>query len=113
MILLAAALQQAPLPVVAAGLFLCQLFLLWAFGHDIDWELDILLAMAGTLLSFLLPLLVGVEKADSVVAECLIVAHLVSIAYLLDWQTWWQQWPLPTVSAVILLVAFRTVFPSQ
>ncbi len=71
-------------------------FIWWCFGHDLD-VLDILYAI---LLYFVL---IFINKCcQRVTTNLLFVMWLSSIAYLLDWNEWWQVWPYPTVLLPIM-----------
>lgn len=95
-----AALHRIPMAWVVLALIIAQLFLVWIFGHTINWQLDILWIMTCTMFMLLLPAILGVDKADDALIHCILAARCVSFVYLLNWQAPWQAWPIPTVSAI-------------
>lgn len=82
-----------------------HLFLIWIFGRSISWKMDLLWSSLSTFLFLLLPPALGVDMANRIFERCLIMALLTSVVYLLDWQAWWQRWPLPTVASVAVTYA--------
>lgn len=109
MILLSSAVNQISPIWVIAQLVALQLFLMWVFGHDIDWPADLLISLLVTAFWLCLPLLVGLERADQVVMQCFLAARCASVVHLLDWGAWWQVWPWPSLLAMAAVYCLHLV----
>eukprot|EP00981_Chlorochromonas_danica_P007898 scaffold1900_cov183-Ochromonas_danica.AAC.4 len=92
--------DKSRLFIAALRCLTLHLFLIWMFGRSIAWKEDLLWSSLSTSLFLLLPPAFGVDMTNRIFQRCLTVALLTSVVYLLDWQAWWQRWPLPTVASV-------------